>query len=136
MTSETLKVRNIFIDTYFAGKFFYKDHKRKNIFVIAAKGIIGDYRGKTANGILMHSKIFDVAAIIDEAPKGGITDASSLPGVDPHKGLKVPIVNSLELALTVYGKKNIGNVPQGIVLIEPYDESHWVYKSKIIIIST
>lgn len=67
-------------------------HHTNAIFI--AHGYVGEILGKTINGVLMHSEVFNIVALIDRK-KTGIDTSQSLPGVRK----KIPVVGSLEEAL-------------------------------------
>ncbi|WP_255170996.1 DUF1611 domain-containing protein [Natrononativus amylolyticus] len=64
--------------------------------IVLAEGEFGTTGGKTANGVVMHSEIFETAAVVDSAQAGSTTDAVlARPDVP-----SVPIVDSTEAALS------------------------------------
>lgn len=62
--------------------------------VFLAHGYVAKVIGKTINGVLMHSNVFDIVALIDKE-KVGIDTSKSLPGVRK----KVPVLPSFSDAL-------------------------------------
>ena len=79
-----LKLSNPFSNPY---------NKKKDV-ILFAHNLIGTVRGKSANGLMMHSKIFNVVAIIDEDAVG-LNTAKVCPGVR----ISVPIYENLGDAL-------------------------------------
>ncbi len=67
-------------------------HRTPAIFL--AHGYVGEILGKTIHGVLMHSRVFDVVALVDR-DKAGQDTARICPGVD----ISVPIVATLDEAL-------------------------------------
>lgn len=63
--------------------------------VVLAESEFGETGGKTANGVVMHSEVFDVRAVVDTETAGrSPTDVLNKPGAPD-----VPIVESVERAL-------------------------------------
>lgn len=75
--------------------------------VFLAHGYVAELLGKTINGVLMHSKLFNVVSLIDRE-KVGIDTSKCIPGVKKQ----VPVVESLSDALEVKPK------PEVIILME------------------
>ena len=63
--------------------------------IVLAEGEFGEPGGKTANGVVLHSELFDVRAVVDSATAGRTpADVLDRPGAPD-----VPIVNSVARAL-------------------------------------
>jgi uncharacterized NAD-dependent epimerase/dehydratase family protein len=73
---------------------FYNIYKKKINVILYADRLIGTVRGKSANGLMMHSKLFNVVAIIDKHAVGKDT-AKVCSGVR----ISVPIYADLQDAL-------------------------------------
>ena len=69
-------------------------YKNETKALFLAHGYVGEILGKTINGVLMHSELFNVVALIDRN-KVGISTRRNLPGVDKE----VPVYASLSDAL-------------------------------------
>ena len=63
-----------------------QDHYKNTNAVFLAHGYVGEIIGKTINGVLMHSEVFNIVALIDKN-KVGIDTSKTLPGVRK----KVPV---------------------------------------------
>lgn len=63
--------------------------------MVLAEGKFGEPGGKTANGVVMHSEVFDAAVIVDSARAGSTADAV----IDRDGVGATPIVASVEHAL-------------------------------------
>ncbi len=87
--------------------------------IVLAEGEFGKPGGKTANGVVMHSEIFDVKAIIDSETAG-----QSVPEVLENQHIDdVPIVESVTRALEIApeaGALVIGTAPAGGTLPEEW----------------
>jgi len=63
--------------------------------IVLAEGEFGETGGKTANGVVMHSEVFDARAVVD-TETAGRTPADVLGKPDAPE---IPIVESVEAAL-------------------------------------
>lgn len=88
--------------------------------IVLAEGEFGETGGKTANGVVMHSEIFDVRAIVDSETAGKTpTDV-----LKKANAPSIPIVSSVEDALEVASKAEvlvIGVAPAGGNLPESWN---------------
>ncbi|MFC2138493.1 DUF1611 domain-containing protein [Bacteroidota bacterium] len=111
------------------------DNPFKNIYndqtdaILFAHSLIGTVRGKSANGLMIHSKLFNTVAIIDEFTAG--KDTSNIcQGVNKS----VPIYSNLKSALQNHSAKVV------IFLIPPiskwYNDIEIAAKNKLDIINT
>jgi uncharacterized NAD-dependent epimerase/dehydratase family protein len=87
--------------------------------IILAHGYVGEILGKTVHGVLMHSKIFNVVALIDNKKVGQDTSIIC-PGVDK----KVPILSKISDS-TKYNPKVL------ILIGDPTDEKKEEIKEAI-----
>lgn len=89
--------------------------------IVLAEGEFGETGGKTANGVVMHSEVFDAAAVVDSETVGrSPTDVLGKPGVPD-----VPIVGSVRDALDIAPEAQalvIGVAPAGGKLPEAWVE--------------
>jgi uncharacterized NAD-dependent epimerase/dehydratase family protein len=89
--------------------------------VVLAEGEFGTTGGKTANGVVMHSELFDAAVIVDSETAG-----SSADGVLGRSDVaSVPVVASMDEALDSAPEVEalvIGVAPAGGALPEPWVE--------------
>lgn len=90
--------------------------------IVLAEGEFGETGGKTANGVVMHSELFDVRAVIDSESAGesaqGVLGVASAPDA--------PVVASLAEALEIEPAPEaliIGVAPVGGSLPEPWIET-------------
>ena len=90
--------------------------------IVLAEGEFGDTGGKTANGVVMHSELFDVRAVIDSESAGEsartVLGAASAPDA--------PVVASLTEALEIEPAPEaliVGVAPVGGTLPEPWIET-------------
>jgi uncharacterized NAD-dependent epimerase/dehydratase family protein len=104
-------------------------YKEKIDVILFAHDLIGTVRGKSANGLMIHNKIFNVVAIIDQMAINKKTSEVCL-GVD----YDVPIYNNIKNALKNHKAKAL------IILIAPepmwYSEIEIGIYSKLDIINT
>lgn len=88
--------------------------------VVLAEGAFGTPDGKTANGVVMHSELFDVRAVVDSSTAGATArDVLEKPGVD-----RTPVVDSVEAALSAAPEARVlilGVAPAGGDLPEPWE---------------
>ncbi len=63
--------------------------------IVLAEGALGETGGKTANGVTLHSEVFDVEVVIDSTTAG--QSASEVLGADT--GQDIPVVASMKEAL-------------------------------------
>lgn len=73
---------------------FYEIYNKRTEVILYAHNLIGTVRGKSANGIMMHSKLFNVVAIIDKQAVGRDT-TKICPGVR----ISVPVYPNVTSAL-------------------------------------
>jgi uncharacterized NAD-dependent epimerase/dehydratase family protein len=97
--------------------------------IILAHGLMGTVRSKSANGLLIHNKLFDIVAIVDKNAAG--CDTSKIcPGVN----VSVPIFSSLSGSLK-YTKADVL-----ILLVPPFQECfsdlHIAVQEKMDLINT
>ena len=89
--------------------------------IVLAEGEFGERGGKTANGVVMHSKVFDVRAVVDSETVGS-TVADILAKADAPD---IPIVKSFEDAIKEAPKAEalvIGVAPAGGKLPDAWTE--------------
>lgn len=72
----------------------FSKYKKKEDVILLAHNLIGTVRGKTANGLMIHSQIFNVVGIVDKNAAGKDT-SKVCPGVK----IKVPIYSDVKSAL-------------------------------------
>lgn len=65
--------------------------------IVLAEGAFGAPRGKTANGVVAHSDLFDARAVVDSSAAG--RTAADVLGPDDDRLAAVPVVDSVESAL-------------------------------------
>lgn len=108
---------------------FLNKYKEKINIILFAHHLIGTVRGKSANGLMIHSQIFNVVAIIDSNAIGKKTSEICL-GVK----IDVPIYKNLSDALLMHQVKAL------IFLIQPtnqwYPDIEFALKSGLDIINT
>lgn len=107
----------------------FNKYKKKEDVIVLAHGLIGTVRGKTANGLIMHSTIFNVVALVDKNAVG--KDTSEIcKGVS----LKVPIYSDVKSALNNHiAKALILAVPPAM---ENYKDIQNAVSAKLDIINT
>jgi uncharacterized NAD-dependent epimerase/dehydratase family protein len=90
--------------------------------VVLAEGALGTTNGKTANGIVMHSEIFDVRAIVDSNVQGeSPADVLGRPELDD-----VPITETVEAAVELAPDASVlvlGVAPSGGQLPSEWESS-------------
>ena len=65
--------------------------------IVLAEGAFGTPQGKTANGVVAHSELFDVRAVVDSTAAGN--DAATVLGRDDTGLASIPVVDSVAAAL-------------------------------------
>lgn len=87
--------------------------------VVLAEGAFGTPAGKTANGVVMHSELFEAAVVVDSESAPATTDeVLGRPGVEP-----VPVVASMDEALEFdVDVLVVGVAPAGGDLPDPWVE--------------
>jgi uncharacterized NAD-dependent epimerase/dehydratase family protein len=65
--------------------------------IVLAEGAFGTPQGKTANGVVAHSELFDVRAVVDSTATGD--DAATVLGRDDTDLASIPVVDSVAAAL-------------------------------------
>jgi uncharacterized NAD-dependent epimerase/dehydratase family protein len=96
--------------------------------VFIAHGYVAELLGKTINGVIMHSTVFNVVALVDRY-KEGIDTSTNLPGVRK----KIPVFSSLEEALK-YTKPKVAILMENS-LNKSYDEIKLAITNKLDIIN-
>ena len=90
--------------------------------IVLAEGEFGSLGGKTANGVVMHSELFDAGAVIDSTRAG----QSAREVLGKPDAPDIPVVSSLDEALTVVPDAAaliVGVAPAGGALPERYADT-------------